>query len=68
MNFLDVGCLFTNIPLEETTNICANTLFLKYRKSRSFIKNRIEGNFFLRKNPIFIFNGKPYKQIDVESL
>ena len=64
MNFLDVSCLFTNIPIEETIDICANILFLKYRKSRSFIKNRIEGNFLLQKNPIFIFNGKPYKQID----
>ena len=29
MGSLDVGSLFTNIPLEETVKICANTLFEK---------------------------------------
>ena len=27
MGILDADSLFTNIPIEETINICANTLF-----------------------------------------
>ena len=38
---VDVDAFFTNIPHEETINICANTLFEKQGKSRRFIKNRI---------------------------
>ena len=40
MGSLDVDYLFINIPLEETIDICINTLW-KYGKSRRFIKNRI---------------------------
>ena len=42
---LDVDSLFTNIPFEETIDICADTLFENTEKEEGFIKNRIKGTF-----------------------
>ena len=52
MGSLDVDSLFTNIPLEETINICANILF-EYTA-------RIEG---LSKNNLRFFFISCYKRI-----
>ena len=41
MGSLDSDSVFTNIQLEETIDICANTLFENADKNRRFIKNRI---------------------------
>ena len=41
MGSLDVDSLFTNILLEETIDICTNTLFENTEKVKRFIKNRI---------------------------
>ena len=38
MGNLDVGSLFTNIPLEETMEICANTLFQNKKKVEGLSK------------------------------
>ena len=60
MGSLHDDSLFTNTPLEETIDICTNTLFENTEK--------VEGlrNFYLllQKNPFFIFKGKLYKQVD----
>ena len=46
---LDVDLLFTNIPLEETINICVDQLFL---------------NSLVTAESYFIFDGVCYKQLD----
>ena len=38
MGCLDVDCLFTNIRLEETIDICANTLFENTEKVEGLSK------------------------------
>ena len=41
MGSLDSDSVFTNIQLEESIDICANTFFENADKNRRFIKNRI---------------------------
>ena len=65
MASLDVEFIFTNIPLEETTNVCCDSLFSNDAKV-SNIKN-IDFKKLLRaalQNNFFNFEGKIYKQID----
>ena len=65
MGSLDVDSLFTNIPLEETINICANILFEYTARVEGLSKNNLR--FFLSlatKESYFIFNGKLYKQVN----
>ena len=52
MAILDITPLFTNIPLEETINICLN---------ESFYKKQC---VLRRKESVFIFNKTFYKQLD----
>ena len=62
---LDADSLFTNIPLEETIDICANTLFENTEKVESLSKIEFkELSFLATKESYFIFNGKLYKQVD----
>ena len=61
----DVKSLFTNIPLEETTGVCSDSLFSNDAKVNSI--NRIDFEKLLTtalKNNFFNFEGKIYKQID----
>ena len=65
MASLDVEFIFTNIPLEETTSVCCDSLFSNDAKV-SNIKN-IDFKKLLRaalQNNFFNFEGKIYKQID----
>ena len=65
MGSLDVDSLFTSIPLEETINICANTLFENTEKVEGLSKIEFKELLFLAtKESYFIFNGKLYKQVD----
>ena len=65
MGSLDVDSLFTNIPLEETTDICANTLFENTEKAEGLSKIEFKELLFLTaKESYFIFYGKLYKQVD----
>ena len=52
MGSLDVDSLFTNIPLEETIDVCTNTLFQNTEKLASLLKLNLR-NFYplLQKNP-----------------
>ena len=62
---LDVASLFTNIPLEETTSVCCDSLFSNDAKVNNI--NRIDFEKPLRaalQNNFFNFEGKIYKQID----
>ena len=65
MRSQDVDSIFTNIPLEATIDICANTLFHDTEKVEGLSK--IEFNellSFATKESCFISNGKIYKQVD----
>ena len=65
MRSLDADSIFNNIPLEETIDICANTLFHETEKVEGLSK--IEFNellSFATKESCFIFNGKVFKQVD----
>ena len=64
MGGLDVDSVITTIPFEETTDICANTLFGNNEKiglSKIEIKELLT---LATKEPYFIFNGEIYKQVD----
>ena len=64
MASLDVESLLTNIPLEETTRVCCDSLFSNDAKVNN-IKN-IDFKKFLRaalQNNFFNLEGKIYKQI-----
>ena len=65
MESLDVDSLFTNIPLEETIDICTNTLFENMEKVEGLSKIEFKELLSLAtKESYFIFNGKHYKQVD----
>ena len=65
MGSLDVDSLFTNIPLEETVTICANTPFEKSERIERLSKMKCQDLLPLAtKESFFIFNGKLYKQVD----
>ena len=65
MENLDVDSLFTNIPLEETIEICANTLFENTEKVEGLSKIEFKELLFLAtKESYFNFNEKLYKQVD----
>lgn len=65
MASFDVSSLFTNIPLDETIEICVKKLFGRKRKFKGF--TRMEFRTFLQfavKDNLILFNGKYYIQID----
>ena len=61
---LDVDCPFTNIPLEEAIDICANTLFESTGKAGLSKKEFKELLSLATKESYFIFSGKLYTQVD----
>ena len=64
MGNLDVDFLFTNIPLEETIDICLNTLFENMKKAGL---SKIEFKKLLSlatKETYFLFKGKLHKQAE----
>ena len=64
MGSLDVDSVFTNIPLEETIDICTNTLFKNIEKVEGLSKIEFKELLSLTtKESYFIFNGQLYKQV-----
>ena len=65
MGSLDVDSLFTNIPLDETIDICINQLFANTDTVDGFTKSHLKQLLCLAtKESYFIFNGLLYKQTD----
>ena len=65
MGSLDVDSLFTNIPLDETIDICINQLFENTDTVEGFNKSELKQLLCLAtKESYFIFNGLLYKQVD----
>ena len=65
MGSLDVDSLFTNIPLDETIDICINQLFENTDTVEGFKKSELKQLLCLAtKESYFIFNNLLYKQID----
>ena len=65
MGSLDVHSVFTNIPLDETIDICINQLFENADTVEGFKKSELKQLLCLAtKESYFIFNGLLYKQID----
>ena len=65
MASFDVKSLFTNIPLDETINICTNNLFKSAHKPQNIPKPDFK--LLLQaavKDMLFVFNSKFYKQVD----
>ena len=64
MGSLDVDSVFTNIPLEETIDICTNTLFKNMEKVEGLSKIEFKEILSLTtKESYIIFNGQLYKQV-----
>ena len=64
MGSLDVDSLFTNIPLEETIEICTNELFKKSETVEGFSKSEFKELLPLAtKDSHFIFDGTLYKHV-----
>ena len=59
MGSLDVDFLFTDIPFEETIDICTNTYFANNKRVEGWCKIEFKKLFFLldTKESFFIFNG-----------
>ena len=65
MRSLDIDSLFKNIPLEETIDICINTLFENTEKAEGLSKIELRELLSLAtKESYFIFNRKLYKHVD----
>ena len=65
MGSLDVDSLFTNIPLDETIDICINQLFENTDTVEGSKKSELKQLLCLAtKESYFIFNGLLYKQVD----
>ena len=65
MSSFDVDSLFTNIPLDETINICVEKLFTNKRKIKGLTKNQCKELLSLAtKQSFFVFNHVYYKQLD----
>ena len=65
MASFDVVSLFTNVPLEETTNLIINKLFRESTHVNGLDKVNFRKLFeFATKDIVFYFNNKIYKQIE----
>ena len=61
----DVESLFTNIPLDETINICVDRLYSRKKKVRGLLKRHFKELLTLAtKSSCFLFNGTYYSQVD----
>ena len=62
---LDVDPLFTNVPLDETIEICVNDLFKSSQTVSGLSKQRVlEMLSFTTKENVILFDQKYYSQID----
>ena len=65
MASFDIQSLFTNIPLNETINICVDLVFHKKKKVKSMLKRHFKQLLTLSfKSSCFLFNDDYYKQVD----
>ena len=65
MASFDIDSLFTNLPLDETINICLKKVFKNKKKYKGFSKNDFKRLLdFAVKDSLFLFNGTYYEQID----
>ena len=65
MASFDVDSLFTNIPLDETIEICVKKLFGRKHKYKGFNKSDFRSLLqYAVKDNLILFNGKYYIQID----
>ena len=65
MTTFDVKSLFTNIPLNETIDICVDTVFRGKKKVKGLLKRHFKEMLNLAtKSSCFIFNGGYFCQID----
>ena len=65
MGSLDVDSLFTNIPLDETIDICTNTIYNEQDVIEGINKEEFRNLLSLAtKESYFIFNGILWKQKD----
>ena len=65
MASFDVQSLFTNIPLDETINICVDMVYNKRKKVKGMLKRHFRQLLMISvKSSCFLFNDVYYKQID----
>ena len=66
MASFDVQSLFTNIPLDETINICVDMVYNKRKKVKGMLKRHFRQllTISVKKSSCFLFNDVYYKQID----
>ncbi|XP_057308105.1 uncharacterized protein LOC130645991 [Hydractinia symbiolongicarpus] len=65
MASLDVDSLFTNIPLQETIDICTDSLFSETDPVSNFCKSDFRKLLSLAtENSYFTFDGQLFKQVD----
>ena len=65
MTSFDITSLFTNIPLDETINICVDKMYQNKRKIKGLLKHQCKKLLTLTtKSSFFMFNNKYYTQID----
>ena len=65
MASLDVDSLFTNIPLEETIDICVDNLYSDNENPPNIPKHNFRNLLNIAtKETFFMFNNKYYKQVD----
>ena len=65
MASFDIQSLFTNIPLDETIDICVDVVYNNRKKVKGMLKRYCKQLLALSvKSSFFLFNGVYYKQID----
>ena len=65
MASFDIQSLFTNIPLDETIDICVDIVYNKRKKVKGMLKRYFKQLLTLSvKSSFFLFNGVYYKQVD----
>ena len=64
MASFDIQSLFTNIPLDETIDICFYMVFEKRKKVKGILKRHFKQVILSVKSSCFLFNDVYYKQID----
>ena len=65
MASFDIHLLFTNIPLDETINLCVDLIFQKKKKVKGMLKRHFKQLLTLSvKSSCFLFNDVYFKQVD----
>ena len=65
MESFDIESLFTNIPLDETINICVNNVFGNNKRVKGHLKKDFKQLLTLSvKSSCFVFNNVYYQQVD----